>query len=149
MLYPAELQAPRWCKSGDGRPEIKGAGALEQTGARRGRSRAAPRLSVIALESRRGCRSPRRWRLGTRAARTPHEHRSKRLDRIDERARLGKQIGALYKQVDDLLDFCQLADTGTAPLQDYRQRKWDWDQPGQVRIEPEAPGTTSDATTSW
>jgi phytoene synthase len=48
------------------------------------------------------------------------------LDRIDERAQLGLQLGGLYQQVDDLLDYCPAADTGKAPLKDYKQRKWTW-----------------------
>lgn len=48
------------------------------------------------------------------------------LDRIDERAQLGLQLGALYQQVDDLLDYCPAADTGKEPLKDYKQRKWTW-----------------------
>jgi phytoene synthase len=48
------------------------------------------------------------------------------LDRIDERAGIGRQIGALYQQIDDLLDYCALAETGKQALKDYRQRKWTW-----------------------
>jgi len=48
------------------------------------------------------------------------------LDRIDERAQLGLQLGGLYQQVDDLLDYCPAADTGKEPLKDYKQRKWTW-----------------------
>lgn len=44
----------------------------------------------------------------------------------DERVRLGRDLGAVYQQVDDLLDCCPVADTGKPPLQDYRQRKWTW-----------------------
>lgn len=44
----------------------------------------------------------------------------------DERVRLGRDLGAVYQQVDDLLDYCPAADTGKPPLQDYRQRKWTW-----------------------
>lgn len=43
-----------------------------------------------------------------------------------ERVSLGVEMGALYQQVDDLLDYCPAADTGKAPFQDYRQRKWTW-----------------------
>jgi len=48
------------------------------------------------------------------------------LDRVDERASLGLQIGALYQQVDDLLDYCPNARTGKEALKDYRQQKWTW-----------------------
>ncbi len=45
---------------------------------------------------------------------------------LAERASLGRQVGALYQQVDDLLDYCGLARTGKEALRDYRQRKWTW-----------------------
>lgn len=45
---------------------------------------------------------------------------------LDERVALGRALGALYQRVDDLLDFCPAAQTGKAPLQDYRQGKWTW-----------------------
>ncbi len=48
------------------------------------------------------------------------------LDQVDARVALGKEIGALYQRVDDLLDYCVEADTGKTPLQDYRQVKWTW-----------------------
>lgn len=48
------------------------------------------------------------------------------LGRHEERIALGLELGALYQQVDDLLDYCTAADTGKAPFQDYRQRKWTW-----------------------
>jgi geranylgeranyl pyrophosphate synthase len=48
------------------------------------------------------------------------------LGEEDERVRLGRDLGALYQQVDDLLDYCPGAATGKPPLQDYRQRKWTW-----------------------
>jgi len=46
----------------------------------------------------------------------------------DHAARVGwgRRLGALYQQVDDLLDYCPVADTGKPPLQDYRQGKWTW-----------------------
>ena len=44
----------------------------------------------------------------------------------EERVALGRELGALYQQVDDLLDYCPAADTGKPPLQDWRQRKWTW-----------------------
>lgn len=44
----------------------------------------------------------------------------------EERVRLGRELGALYQQVDDLLDYCPSAGTGKPPLQDYRQHKWTW-----------------------
>lgn len=47
-------------------------------------------------------------------------------DRADEVASLGRQVGALYQQIDDLLDFCDQSATGKDSLQDYRQRKWTW-----------------------
>ena len=43
-----------------------------------------------------------------------------------DRVALGCELGALYQQVDDLLDYCPAASTGKPPLQDYRQRKWTW-----------------------
>ena len=45
---------------------------------------------------------------------------------LEERVGLGRALGALYQRVDDLLDYCPAADTGKAPLQDYRQRTWTW-----------------------
>ncbi len=39
---------------------------------------------------------------------------------------LGRDIGALYQSVDDLLDYCVSAPTGKQPLRDYRQEKWTW-----------------------
>lgn len=48
------------------------------------------------------------------------------LDDHAERVALGREVGALYQQVDDLLDYCPVADTGKPPLQDYRQGKWTW-----------------------
>ena len=48
------------------------------------------------------------------------------LGRGDARVRLGRELGALYQQVDDLLDYCPCAGTGKPPLQDYRQHKWTW-----------------------
>lgn len=48
------------------------------------------------------------------------------LPSVDERAQLGLQLGALYQQVDDLLDYSPTAGTGKEPLKDYRQRKWTW-----------------------
>ncbi|HSG46459.1 MAG TPA: polyprenyl synthetase family protein, partial [Longimicrobiales bacterium] len=44
----------------------------------------------------------------------------------DARVALGRDLGSLYQQVDDLLDYCPVADTGKPPLQDYRQGKWTW-----------------------
>lgn len=48
------------------------------------------------------------------------------LEAHDERVALGRDLGALYQQVDDLLDYCPETDTGKPPLQDYRQQKWTW-----------------------
>lgn len=48
------------------------------------------------------------------------------LDGGEDRVALGREMGALYQQVDDLLDYCSAADTGKAPFQDYRQGKWTW-----------------------
>ncbi|HSW30281.1 MAG TPA: squalene/phytoene synthase family protein [Longimicrobiales bacterium] len=48
------------------------------------------------------------------------------LGDVADRVRLGRELGAVYQQVDDLLDYCPAADTGKPPLQDYRQRKWTW-----------------------
>lgn len=39
---------------------------------------------------------------------------------------LGCSFGSLYQRIDDLLDYCTLAETGKPPLQDYRQGKWSW-----------------------
>ncbi|MGD2068412.1 MAG: polyprenyl synthetase family protein, partial [Gemmatimonadota bacterium] len=39
---------------------------------------------------------------------------------------LGLRLGALYQQVDDLLDYLPTARRGKPPLQDYRQEKWTW-----------------------
>lgn len=48
------------------------------------------------------------------------------LGDVADRVRLGRELGAVYQQVDDLLDYCAAADTGKPALQDYRQRKWTW-----------------------
>ncbi len=48
------------------------------------------------------------------------------LGRDAERLRFGRDVGALYQRVDDLLDYASGASTGKPPLQDYRQRKWTW-----------------------
>ncbi|HSG09841.1 MAG TPA: squalene/phytoene synthase family protein [Longimicrobiales bacterium] len=48
------------------------------------------------------------------------------LGDIAARVELGREIGALYQQVDDLLDYCPVAVTGKPPLQDYGQGKWTW-----------------------
>lgn len=48
------------------------------------------------------------------------------LGRIPERVALGRELGALYQRVDDLLDYCVAAETGKPPLQDFRQEKWTW-----------------------
>jgi phytoene synthase len=45
-------------------------------------------------------------------------------DEVGGRRRFGLELGTLYQQVDDLLDYCPEAATGKPPLQDYRQRKW-------------------------
>ena len=37
---------------------------------------------------------------------------------------LGRDVGALYQMVDDLLDYCPRAETGKPAFQDYRQRKY-------------------------
>jgi len=47
-------------------------------------------------------------------------------DAVDERVEIGRRIGTLYQQVDDLLDYCTDTTTGKPPLQDYRQKKWTW-----------------------
>ena len=44
----------------------------------------------------------------------------------EARVALGRDMGALYQQVDDLLDYCPVAETGKPPLQDFRQGKWTW-----------------------
>jgi phytoene synthase len=43
---------------------------------------------------------------------------------IREARELGRDVGALYQMVDDFLDYCPRSDTGKAPFQDYRQRKY-------------------------
>lgn len=48
------------------------------------------------------------------------------LGQVAERRALGRQLGALYQRVDDLLDYCPSAGVGKPPLQDYRQQKWTW-----------------------
>jgi phytoene synthase len=48
-------------------------------------------------------------------------HRGLPVDRARE---LGRDVGALYQMVDDLLDYCPLADTGKPAFQDYRQQKF-------------------------
>jgi phytoene synthase len=45
---------------------------------------------------------------------------------LPERVALGRELGALYQRVDDLLDYCAAAATGKPPLQDFRQAKWTW-----------------------
>lgn len=42
----------------------------------------------------------------------------------EEARALGRDIGALYQMVDDLLDYCPAAATGKAPFQDYTQGKY-------------------------
>lgn len=48
------------------------------------------------------------------------------LGDLDGRVRFGRDLGALYQQVDDLLDYCTHTQTGKPPLQDYRHEKWTW-----------------------
>ncbi len=48
------------------------------------------------------------------------------LGDIEARVALGRDLGAVYQKVDDLLDYCPAAGTGKPPLQDYRQGKWTW-----------------------
>jgi len=48
------------------------------------------------------------------------------LGRMEERVGLGRELGALYQRVDDLLDYCVAASTGKPPLQDFRHAKWTW-----------------------
>lgn len=45
---------------------------------------------------------------------------------LDARVAVGRRIGSLYQQVDDLLDYCSGGHSGKPPLQDYRQGKWTW-----------------------
>jgi phytoene synthase len=49
-----------------------------------------------------------------------------RLGGHAERVSVGRDLGTLYQQVDDLLDYCPAADTGKPPFQDYRHGKWTW-----------------------
>jgi phytoene synthase len=39
---------------------------------------------------------------------------------------LGVRVGRLYQRVDDFLDYCPQTQSGKAPHQDYRQKKWTW-----------------------
>lgn len=48
------------------------------------------------------------------------------LPEMEERYRIGRAFGNLYQRIDDLLDYCDLAETGKPPLQDYRHGKWTW-----------------------
>lgn len=45
---------------------------------------------------------------------------------VEPRYALGRAFGNLYQRIDDLLDYCDLADTGKPPLQDYRAGRWSW-----------------------
>jgi phytoene synthase len=36
----------------------------------------------------------------------------------------GRDLGALYQRIDDFLDYCPRIETGKAPFQDYRQKKF-------------------------
>ncbi len=48
------------------------------------------------------------------------------LHDADARHRIGCAFGNLYQRLDDLIDYCHLAETGKPPLQDYRHEKWSW-----------------------
>lgn len=48
------------------------------------------------------------------------------MDQTELRHCLGCSFGNLYQRIDDLLDYCAVAETGKPPLQDYRQQKWSW-----------------------
>jgi phytoene synthase len=48
------------------------------------------------------------------------------MDQTELRHCLGCSFGNLYQRIDDLLDYCTVAETGKPPLQDFRQRKWSW-----------------------
>lgn len=39
---------------------------------------------------------------------------------------LGREIGIAYQMLDDLLDYCTVADLGKPTLGDYRQGRWTW-----------------------
>ncbi len=45
---------------------------------------------------------------------------------VERHVELGREVGALYQRIDDLLDYCVSARTGKEPLRDYRQEKWTW-----------------------
>jgi len=47
-------------------------------------------------------------------------------EELDAREGLGRDLGALYQRVDDLLDYCPSVERGKPPLQDFRQEKWTW-----------------------
>jgi phytoene synthase len=47
-------------------------------------------------------------------------------DAREQRQIVGRAFGNFYQRIDDLLDYCHVADTGKPPLQDYRQGKWSW-----------------------
>ena len=46
--------------------------------------------------------------------------------RVSQMTEVGCELGALYQMLDDLLDYCALANTGKPPYQDYLQRKTTW-----------------------
>ena len=48
------------------------------------------------------------------------------LGACTHRQAVGRAFGSLYQRIDDLLDYCHLADTGKPALQDYAQGKWSW-----------------------
>lgn len=48
------------------------------------------------------------------------------LPTLETRYGLGCAFGNLYQRIDDLVDYCHLAESGKPRLQDYRQGKWSW-----------------------
>jgi 15-cis-phytoene synthase len=55
----------------------------------------------------------------------------------EARAELGRDVGALYQEVDDLLDFCPHAGTGKTPLADHSRGLWTW--PRRFLVEGDPP----------
>ncbi|HZJ01076.1 MAG TPA: squalene/phytoene synthase family protein [Gemmatimonadaceae bacterium] len=47
-------------------------------------------------------------------------------NRIEPRARLGREFGLLYQMLDDLLDYCPSTDMGKPSLGDFQQKRWTW-----------------------
>ncbi len=52
------------------------------------------------------------------------ECRGMQDSRVTAAREFGRDLGALYQRIDDFLDYCPGVQTGKAPFQDYRQRKF-------------------------